>query len=406
MTDEELTRRAAERGVVTGYHDAMGTWREPPVDVLRAILEAMGDPTPAHERAVVVRPARPVACPGWARGGTVHCEDGAERAAPETLPGDLPPGYHRLVHGGRELPLIVAPDLAHMPEALAGGGRMWGVACQLYALRGGGSWGMGDMSGLAALPRVLGDPHFILVSPLHAPNPGPHPQPSPYFASSRIHRNPLHLALEAAPEMGALTDHERARMHQLGEMGRALSHDELIHRDAIWALKREGLALLTAAALRTPHRAAALDRFRAEVHDVDGWARFCGLVEAHGADRGAWGDARVTEPVSDMHVARPDADGRAAGRAAAHGPGPHERSGRGRRPARVRRLGQPPWWPPGCGWAAPDLLGPEGGTGGSPAAAGRPVGHRVRAVRASCGPAWPTPGACASTTSWGCRGCS
>ena len=52
------------------------------------------------------------------------------------LPEDLPPGYHRLEieleFAAREsCALIVAPPKCHVPEALAQGRRLWGVAVQL-----------------------------------------------------------------------------------------------------------------------------------------------------------------------------------------------------------------------------------------------------------------------------------
>ena len=53
---------------------------------------------------------------------------------------ELPPGYHRLEvdleFAGREsCTLIMAPERVNQPPELADGGRIWGVAVQLYTLR-------------------------------------------------------------------------------------------------------------------------------------------------------------------------------------------------------------------------------------------------------------------------------
>ncbi len=65
--------------------------------------------------------------------------DGADYAAYALPLADLPLGYHRLelesVEGGTALALIVTPRACYVPEAIAGDGRVWGAALQLYALR-------------------------------------------------------------------------------------------------------------------------------------------------------------------------------------------------------------------------------------------------------------------------------
>ena len=94
----------------------------------------------------------------------------------------------------------MAPRTAYPPADR----REWGLSVQLYALRSAASWGIGDLGDLAALPGVTGGPGFVLLSPLHAPALAPPVQPSPYYASSRRARNPLHLAVEMVPEVEAL----------------------------------------------------------------------------------------------------------------------------------------------------------------------------------------------------------
>ena len=44
--------------------------------------------------------------------------------------------------------LIVSPPQCFEPAAIRAGGRLWGVAVQLYTLRSRGNWGIGDFNDL------------------------------------------------------------------------------------------------------------------------------------------------------------------------------------------------------------------------------------------------------------------
>jgi 4-alpha-glucanotransferase len=126
------------------------------------------------------------------------------------LPEDLPPGYHRLeieleLAGSESCPLIVAPDLCAEPAAIAAGGRLWGVAVQLYALRSENNWGIGDFSDLAELLRLAAaaGADFVGISPVHALFPSDPGLYSPYSASSRHALNVLLIDVSAVPEVRA-----------------------------------------------------------------------------------------------------------------------------------------------------------------------------------------------------------
>jgi 4-alpha-glucanotransferase len=224
----------AYRGVATAYHDAAGRHVEPPPATIRAVLDALGPP-PAGPPPVylLVTGQDP-----WQHDltGEVALEEGDVVALPASLPGDLPLGYHRLVErDGRATPLVVAPPRAHLPDGL----RDWGVAVQLYALRSRVSWGIGDIGDLARLAGAAGDPGFVLVSPLHAPDLSVRPiEPSPYYATSRRLRNPLHIEVPAVAEWPRLDPAVRA---DLDARGRALTDRPLIDRDAVWSVKEEAL---------------------------------------------------------------------------------------------------------------------------------------------------------------------
>ncbi|HEX6636837.1 MAG TPA: 4-alpha-glucanotransferase, partial [Steroidobacteraceae bacterium] len=212
--------RALEREIAESEHvHPAGVLGE--VAVSRAGARAVRINTPAIEQNALLR---------W----RVSLEDGAERAGevrawslPERgawqrdgrwymlrdlpLP-DLPPGYHRLeidleMAGRESCPLIVAPERAHQPRELTDGGKLWGVAAQIYTLRSEHNWGIGDFTDLAELLRLAAGAGagFVGVSPLHALFPADPSLYSPYSASSRHALNILFIDVNAVPEVQAST---------------------------------------------------------------------------------------------------------------------------------------------------------------------------------------------------------
>ena len=105
------------------------------------------------------------------------------------VPLDLSPGYYwleaRLSTGApSRCRLIVAPAQCFEPAAIVAGGRLWGLAVQLYTLRSRGNWGIGDFADLKTLIRWLA-PYgagFIGLNPLHALAPSDPQRASPYSA--------------------------------------------------------------------------------------------------------------------------------------------------------------------------------------------------------------------------------
>jgi len=125
-----------------------------------------------------------------------------------SLPADLPFGYHtlRLETGdGQPLDLcrvIVVPERCYEPEPLRTGGRLWGLAVQLYSVRSRRNWGIGDFTDLACLVRqaaALGA-DVVGLNPLHALFPADPDLCSPYSPSSRQFLNPMYLDPAAVPE--------------------------------------------------------------------------------------------------------------------------------------------------------------------------------------------------------------
>src|SRR5215204_4112709 len=178
----EALRRAAEaRGITTSFTDAADRRYAVSEATLEAVLEAMG-PAPATAAwppVVVARIGREVTwAPPEGEPATLVLETGEERPLPAELPGDLPTGWHRVEGRAGATTLVVAPGRCHLPAELEGGGRAWGWAAQLYAVRSRASWGIGDLGDLAGLltataPLGAG---FALLNPLHAAMPT---EPSP-----------------------------------------------------------------------------------------------------------------------------------------------------------------------------------------------------------------------------------
>ncbi len=191
--DNDVRAAARDRGVTTSYRDIAGREIIVPIDTLRHVLDVLGPPPEpdAPPPVYVLREGQDPWRHDLPPGAVVRLDGGGECALPAELPGSLPHGRHVLELPDREVPLIVAPRTAHPPADR----REWGLAVQLYALRSAASWGIGDLGDLARLPAATGEPGFVLLSPLHAPALTPPVQPSPYYASSRRARNPLHIAV-------------------------------------------------------------------------------------------------------------------------------------------------------------------------------------------------------------------
>jgi 4-alpha-glucanotransferase len=301
MMLEELRRAAEARGIATSFTDAAGRRYVVSEATLEAVLEAMG-PAPAPSAwppVVVARTGRQVTWrPPEGEPATLVLETGQERPLPAELPGDLPPGWHRVQGRTGATTLVVAPGRCHLPAELEGGGRAWGWAAQLYAVRSRASWGigdLGDLAGLLAATAPLGA-GFALLNPLHAAMPT---EPSPYNPSSRVFRNPLYLNVEDVPELAGLDPRDRARVEALARAGQTLLDKDRIDRPAVYRLKDEALRLAQAALGRAPGRRDGLAAYRAATPNLERFATFCALQHVHGQDWRTW-------PAAYRHPGRPE----------------------------------------------------------------------------------------------------
>jgi 4-alpha-glucanotransferase len=262
------------------YVDAFKQRRTIAPAVRAAVLGAMGlegDALPDGQSQVhIVRPGGPLP-----ETGALRLEDGTTLGRVDRLPADAPYGYHELLDddGGSQL-LISGPGRCHLPAEL----RAWGWAVQLASVRSRQSWGIGDLADLRALAEWSAEQGagFLAVSPLGAPNPGPHPEPSPYYPSTRRFGSPLHLRVEEVPGAGSVD------LGDLVARGHALNADRRIDRTRVLAAKREALERIWGAGIADR---GAFEAWRADQGPaLERWATFCVLSERLGPGWQSWPD--------------------------------------------------------------------------------------------------------------------
>ncbi len=262
-----LDHLARLAGIEDGWWDFFGEWRVVPAETKRVFLAAMGLPAEDDEQIraslqdLEARPWR-----RWLVPVRVIEEHSAEPAIAVTLPAEAdeaefewmleeelgivhagrfrpcdlrwgeerevdgllvnrrwldlpalpPPGYHRLTLTGPDrvcatMMVIVTPERAFVPDAVAEGGRAWGIATQIYALRSSGDWGIGSYGNLAELAEgaaKLGAA-CVGINPLHALFPSHPDRFSPYSPSSRRFLNIAYIDVEAIPEFAECREARR-----------------------------------------------------------------------------------------------------------------------------------------------------------------------------------------------------
>ena len=356
--DPVLSELAAAFGVATEYWDWRGRHVEVAAETLTAVLAALGvDTSSEQSRAAAldrrrseawrsVLPPYVVAREGVQRTVEVHVDHGASvevwivledgsvhsrigqvenwqepreidgrrvGEASFVVPADVAPGYHSLYasSGGQErrCELIVAPAWLGVPARL-GPRKVWGLATQLYSVRSARSWGVGDLTDLSELAGWAGAEHdaaFVLVNPLHAAEPMPPMEPSPYLPTTRRFANPIYLRVERIPEYASLDEKTRAEIERLA--GTARASVQAVDRDSSWTAKRAALALIHAAGLE-PDRAIAYRAFCwREGAALGDFATWCAVSDAYGVDWHSW-------PEQLQHPRSPEVAAFAAGHAA------------------------------------------------------------------------------------------
>ncbi|MFC8290935.1 4-alpha-glucanotransferase [Streptomyces sp. NPDC057242] len=318
---DPLSRLAEAHGVATGYRTDRGRPVDVPRDTLVSVLAACGvdASTPAAAEAALaayraerahrlVPPCVVVRGPHGPRprlpAGTsaeVICADGRTRGLDEPLP----VGSHTLSaerDGRRDTAVLLVA-----PERSAPAPYSWGLLVQLYFLLSRRSWGMGDLGDLAELVSWTGrdlGADFVQLGPLHAMEPGPLPDPSPYRPSSRRFPDPMHVRVEAVPEFAYLEEGPRARIRRLADRAvslnsAVLSGESLIRREEVRELKHLALREVYEVP-RSPGREAAFAAYLArEGSDLTDFATWCALAEVHGPAWRSW-PAALRDPRSPV----------------------------------------------------------------------------------------------------------
>ncbi|MCU1516475.1 MAG: 4-alpha-glucanotransferase [Pseudarthrobacter sp.] len=212
------------------------------------------------------------------------------------VPAGLPLGWHTLHAESDGVTaqgaLVVVPARLTTDQPLLER-RGWGLATQLYSVRSKRSWGIGDFADLADLATLSGarGADYVLVNPLHAAEPVPPVQPSPYSPSTRRFFNPLYIRVEAIPEIGYLKPRKRAMVDRLQEQVQGLNKDaERLDRNAVYAAKLQALELLYHAR-RAPARQAAFDEFcRISGRGLDDFALWSAIREDLAPEDPLWSD--------------------------------------------------------------------------------------------------------------------
>ncbi|OUM41766.1 4-alpha-glucanotransferase [Arthrobacter sedimenti] len=232
-----------------------------------------------------------------------------------TLPHALPLGWHTLhaVVDGQQssCTFVVTPDRLSTTAALMDH-RTWGLMAQLYSVRSSASWGIGDLADLGGLAQAAAAQGggFVLVNPLHAAEPVPPVEPSPYLPTTRRYFHPLYLRVEDIPEYARLDDAGRARIAELAaRFAGANTATDLLDRDSSYAAKLEALELVFAVE-RPEQRQHDFDAYRA--HQGQGLADFAlwsALAETLAPGAPEWNDVgRPGSPgaleFADRHAAR------------------------------------------------------------------------------------------------------
>jgi 4-alpha-glucanotransferase len=336
-----LVELARAHGVATDYWDWQGRHVPVPAATIRKVLGALGIAADTEEETARsleaaaqqawrrILPATVVCREGWTPWVAVHVphgtgvwlevelEGGGTRPVPQVdnwveprslngtqvgeatfeLPGDLPLGWHVIrahLEGGADetgaATLVVTPQRLHLPAVLEDG-RVWGLMEQVYQVRSDRSWGIGDLSDLADLAAWAGEDlgaDFVLVNPLHAAEPVPPMEASPYLPTTRRFTNPIYLHVEDIPEMATLDSAARTRVEAAAARARALSERDTIDRDEVWGAKRSALWDVFQGGL-VGRRARDFARYcRREGEGLLTFATWCALAEVHGLPWTTW----------------------------------------------------------------------------------------------------------------------
>ncbi|MEU5843099.1 4-alpha-glucanotransferase [Rhodococcus sp. NPDC047139] len=206
----------------------------------------------------------------------------------------LPLGWHVLHARSNDVEATAA--LVVTPRRLSTADRLlerkrWGLAAQIYSVRSRRSWGVGDFADLADLAAITagygGD--FVLINPVHAAEPVPPHEPSPYLPSSRRFVDPLYLRIEDVPEVAYLPAKHRKLLDEYAQRtAKANRKPRRLDRNATFRAKLDILERVYRVPLGSA-RQARYEAFCAEGGQaLDDFALWCALYEKFGDDSERW----------------------------------------------------------------------------------------------------------------------
>ncbi|MCI3208078.1 4-alpha-glucanotransferase [Pandoraea capi] len=320
---QTLAQRA---GLLVRWDNADGQTHTVSLDVLRALLDAMGlrcgnaaqcrdslayldsPASLSDDIQIVTRVGVPATLPALSLTAgrkrlayRVHLEtgggvDGVTEVDPESGASLLAPidvaGYHRLELGNKVYSVIVAPAHAHRlpPDA-----REWGMSVPLYGLRREGDGGLGHFGALADAASAIAEhgAQALAISPAHAMFSARPAQYSPYSPSNRQWYNVAHI--DPAMLCGEAEAQEAARRLRLVPGYAQRERQRLVNWPAASVARLQVLRHLYD---RREHwlsaqQASALKRFRRDGLDsLEAHARFEMLHQrlhsTHGDDWRRW----------------------------------------------------------------------------------------------------------------------
>jgi glycogen debranching enzyme GlgX len=281
VDDVEVEALAIAAGIEPEWWEVDGTHHRVSPDTQRTLLEAMGlgfategDLAQALDKLAQPKPmviragADEMLLPAASRRRMLVIEDErGERRSLDVAPGmparaRLEAGCYRLLEADAAPRSVIAtPGACYLPEDIATGRRVFGLASHLYSLRHHGSEGIGDfetLRRLAALSAETGG-RYAGLNPLHHLFPSDRSRASPYQPSDRHYIDPLYISIDRLltmlelPRTAVLADKSRAAFGSLDAL-------PLVDYPAVWEAKAR---LLESAFAEFPG-GAAFDAFTRE----------------------------------------------------------------------------------------------------------------------------------------------
>ncbi|ALC06458.1 4-alpha-glucanotransferase [Corynebacterium deserti GIMN1.010] len=220
------------------------------------------------------------------------------------LPGDLPLGWHTLHLASEDMSgelafscgLIITPARLSTADKYLTSPRT-GVMAQIYSVRSTLSWGMGDFNDLGKLAATVAQDgaDFLLINPMHAAEPLPPTEDSPYLPTTRRFINPIYIRVEDVPEFNQLDVELRDDVAELAEEFRERNlTSDIIERNDVYTAKLQVLHAIFELP-RTPEREAS----------------FVDFVQREGQgliDFATWCADREISQYDAVHAALPDRD--------------------------------------------------------------------------------------------------